>query len=407
LFDEAVDALQICLGQLKEGCPANPLVHYYLAYSLDQLGRSDQATKHLKLGAEASPDFCFPFQIEAARILSHALERNPHDPRAPYYLGNLLYDNQPLKAISAWETAINLDNQFAPAHRNLGLARAQTKKDIPGAILELEKAIALNPEDPRFYYELDVLYESGGAAIAKRLAMLDQKPAAVAKRDDAVTRRATLLIASGQAEEALRLLRDRHFHNWEGSGSLHDVYVDACLQAGSHRLKDGKATEALALFNAALEYPANQEVGKGKREGRVAQIYYHIGQAQKALGKQQDATAAFQRAAKAGENNFSEGQFCKALALQTLQEADEAQRLFTGLEKHGQQELERESESVDYFAKFGEKRAERLRLAEAHFLAGLGALGLGKQQDAHDHFRQALELHPAHLGALTWQAGPR
>jgi hypothetical protein len=92
------------------------------------------------------------------------------------------------------------------------------------------------------------------------------------------------------------------------------------------------------------------------------------------------------------------------LALQKVWKAEEAQKIFEGLEKHGLDELTKENEAVDYFAKFGEKRAERLRLAQAQFLAGLGCLGLGKAAEAQAHFRQALELHPAHLGAITWLA---
>ena len=156
-------------------------------------------------------------------------------------------------------------------------------------------------------------------------------------------------------------------------------------------------------FRAALEYPANQEVGKSRREQRVAQVYYAIGQAEEALGHAAEAKASYDRAARAS-GGPSEGQFCKALALRKAGQPEEAKSILENLEKHGQDELKREAEAVDYFAKFGEKRAERLRLAEGHFLAGLGCLGLGKTDDAQAHFRQALELHPAHLGALRWQA---
>jgi len=333
------------------------------------------------------------------------MERNPKASRAPYYLGNLLFDNQPLKAISAWETAVALDPQFAAAQRNLGLALAQARKDLPGATACLEKAVELKPEDPRYYYELDVLYESGGASLEKRFAAMKRNPAAVAKRDDAMTRHISLLTAAGKPDQALQILRERHFHNWEGSGSLHDVYVDACLQAGEQKLNAGKPAEALSLFKAALEYPINQEVGKGKHASRVAEIYYAIGQAHETLAHSDEAKAAFERAAGASENNASEGQFHKALALQKLEKKDEAQRIFESLDKHGQDELSRESDAVDYFAKFGEKRAERLRLAQAHFLSGVGALGQGKRDAAAEQFRKALELHPAHLGALSWSKG--
>ena len=75
------------------------------------------------------------------------------------------------------------------------------------------------------------------------------------------------------------------------------------------------------------------------------------------------------------------------------------------MEKRGLTDLERGTEAVDYFAKFGEKRAERLRKADAHYMAGLGCAGRQEREKAREHFRAVLELHPAHLGALTWDKG--
>ncbi len=400
LFEEASGVLNHFIDIAPDKERINPLVYYSLGCFYKQLGASTKSAKCLELAAQMPADFCFPFQQEMVSVLRYAIEQNPKDARAPYYLGNLLFDNQPLAAIEAWENAVRLDGNFALAQRNLGLARAQAQKDIQGAIACLEKAVVLKPEDPRLYYELDMLYESGGAPLDQRLARLNARPEVVAQRDDAVTRRITLLTAAGQAGSALEILRQRHFHNWEGSGSLHDVYVEACLQSGITHLHEARPAQALIEFRAALEYPANQEVGRSRREQRVAQIYYHIGSAEDALGRAADAKAAYEKAADAGEGAASEGQYYKALALQKLGKAQEARQIFESLEKHGLEELNRESEALDYFAKFGEKRAERLRLAQGHFLAGLGCLGLDRRDDALAHFQEALALHPAHLGAI-------
>lgn len=318
-------------------------------------------------------------------------------------MGNLLFDNQPLKAIAAWEKAVQLDANFALAHRNLGLACAQTQKNLPTATDHLEKALALDPTNARLYYELDVLYEASGTPLAKRLSNLTHRPEIVAQRDDATTRLLALLTAAGHTDEAIRILRTRHFHNWEGSGELHDFYVNACLQRSWTRHRAQQYEGALKDGEAALEYPANQEVGKPRQERRLAQIDYLIGLAQEGLGVKDQADAAFKKAAQAGENSPSEEQFYKALALQKTSQNEAATKIFEGLVKHGLAEFERTTETVDYFAKFGEKRAERLRLAQAHYLAGLGYLGEGKTAEATTQFSQALELDPCHLGALTWK----
>lgn len=45
-----------------------------------------------------------------------------------------------------------------------------------------------------------------------------------------------------------------------------------------------------------------------------------------------------------------------------------------------------------------------MRQANGHYLIGLGQLGLGKMTEAEAAFRQALELHPANLGAVRSEA---
>ena len=55
---------------------------------------------------------------------------------------------------------------------------------------------------------------------------------------------------------------------------------------------------------------------------------------------------------------------------------------------------------MDYFAKFGERRSERARIAQAHYLLGLGYRGQGREDEAVKEFRAALELAPDLLLSL-------
>ena len=158
-------------------------------------------------------------------MLRRAMEANPKDANAPYLLGCLLYDNQPENAIVAWEESRQRNGTFALTHRNLALAYAQHRKDVPKAIASLEQAVALDPAEPRFNYELDVQYEAGGAPVSKRLEMLSKHHEIVARRDDALTREIVLLTVAGQPGRAFELLRGRHFRNWEGSSQIHSVYA--------------------------------------------------------------------------------------------------------------------------------------------------------------------------------------
>ena len=94
----------------------------------------------------------------------------------------------------------------------------------------------------------------------------------------------------------------------------------------------------------------------------------------------------------------SESDYFRARALQKLDRTDEAKPIFERLIKSGEEQLE-QGEGPDYFAKFGEKTSERVRQANAHYLIGLGQLGLGETKKADASFQKALEFHPAHLGA--------
>mgnify|MGYP003875985531 CR=1 FL=1 len=343
----------------------------------------------------------FPFQHEMVRLLETAGERNSASPAPWYHLGCLLYDHQPAQAIVAWEESRTRDDKFALVHRNLGLAYAQHQKDIPKAIASLEKAVDLDPKEPRFLYELDVQHEAGGAAVKRRLAWLTKTPGVAAWRDDSLTRLILVYMADGQLDQALQILTTHRFHNWEGSSEIRNVYVDARLLRGQQHLRAKRAAEALKDFQATLEFPANLEVGRPKRDSRTAPIHYHIGLAQEALGQAEPAKANFTKAAEAPHAGSGEPAYYRAAALQKLGRTDDAKPIFESLVKQGR-ELQT-SEPADYFAKFGEKRAERVRQADAHYLAGLGLQGLGKKSEAEAEFKKALELHPAHLGALASQ----
>ncbi len=399
LWIEAAHVLNLGSQILERQSQTNPAVLYHMAFCLDKAAQSGETTRPFySRASQAAAEYVFPNRFEEEAIFRRAMDVDPKDAHAAYYLGNLLYDNQPSEAIKAWEKSRELDPSFAFVHRNLGLAYAQHEKDIPKAIASLEKAVELDPKEPRFFYELDVQYEAGGAPVAKRLDMLTRHHEAVAGRDDSLTREIVLLTAAGQGERALELLRGRRFRNWEGSSEIHNVYANACLRSGQQHFAAKQYREALRDYEAALEYPANLEVGKARRASRAAQVQYLIGAAHAALGDADAAKAAFEKATARKESAASESQYYYALALQKLGRADEATRIFAGLVTAGEEQLTR-SEAPDYFAKFGEKQSERVRKAQAHYLTGLGRLGQGQQTEAAAAFQKALEADPAHLGA--------
>jgi tetratricopeptide (TPR) repeat protein len=405
LWDEAITVLKGFVGNSAKTAKIDPMVFYYLAYFSERQGTTQEASRYYRDAAHTPPDYCFPFRLESIAVLEQAIRNSPQDARPRYYLGNLLYDLQPEKAILAWEESRKLDDSFATVHRNLGFAYARVERDLPKAIASIMKAHECDKNDARVLFELDQLCEWAGGPPEERLARLESNLETALKRDDAVSQLIALYVELGKYDKAIDLLSKRHFHVWEGGGEIHDVYVNAHLLRGQQHLEAKRTREALADFEAALEYPENLEVGKPYRGGREAEIFYFIGLAREALGDASEARSSFEKSAGVGDQT-AEIRYYQALASQRLGREDDAKRIFTGLVAQGQRELEASS-APDYFAKFGERQPEGLRAARAHYLMGLGYLGQGRGDEARSEFKRAVEKNVNHLGARTQLAALR
>jgi tetratricopeptide (TPR) repeat protein len=173
------------------------------------MGLEQSAAEHYRLAQQLSPDYVFPFQWEAEPVLRFAIQANPRDGRAPYYLGNLLYDWRPDDAIKLWEQAAQLDPSFAIVQRNLAIAYA--RQDQPAvrekAMATLEKAVAATGRKYAMHFtELDELYEETGKAPAERLALFEANHDIVCQRDDSLAREISLKVVMGKYDDAIRLL---------------------------------------------------------------------------------------------------------------------------------------------------------------------------------------------------------
>ena len=93
-------------------------------------------------------------------------------------------------------------------------------------------------------------------------------------------------------------------------------------------------------------------------------------------------------------------EFYQALALKKLGQEDKAISIFKQLVKAGSDALEKKDE-IDFFGKFGDMPTEKMRQAIAHYVIGLGRLGLGEKEEARKEFEIVLKNQPDHLGAKT------
>ncbi|HPC95489.1 MAG TPA: DUF5107 domain-containing protein [Sedimentisphaerales bacterium] len=399
LCDEAIDVLTRAVRDKTDAAGRYPMVYYYLGYIHRQRGDIEASRQLFALAPTMPPDYCFPFRHESIAALNAALENNPNDARALYYLGNALYDVQPEQAVAHWERSAALDPTFALAHRNLGWAYYRTQNDVSKAIASYEKAIACNGEDARLFAELDQLYEMANVDPARRLEVLQKHHATVVKRNDSFICEITAMVLTGHYDQAIANLENHHFHVREGGGEIHDVFVDAHLLRGIARLKDNQPQKALEDFLAAAEYPENLSVGRPQNDPRAAQVAYYIALGHEALGDAEKAKSFYEKAAsQEGVRWAPESRFYRAMAMRQLGQEEQAKAILDELIQTGTERIERD-EQADFFAKFGEQQARQVRLASAHYLLGLGYLGVGRTDDARNEFGRASRLNVSHVWA--------
>jgi tetratricopeptide (TPR) repeat protein len=382
------------------------MVYYWLGMLSQKKSDPNNASKYFGLAAKAPLDLCFPFRNEDIEVLKAACAQNPRDSHACYLLGDCLYDKQPENAIIAWEKARELDPKLATTHRNLGWAYYRAQNNIPRAIAAYEKSIEC-AKDARVITELDQLYEMGGIAPEKRLAMLEGNLDVAKQRDSSYARYLMVLVQVGRYDDAIKVLAEHHFHAREGSTDIREVYVDAYLLRCKQMMDAGKYAEALADALATTEYPLNLEVGRPKNERRAAQINYCIAAAYEALG---DSAKAAEYYTKAAGEERAEGRrrgraeaasrnvWWRALALVKTGRPDEAKEIFDNLIETGKRRLA-EDETIDFFAKFGERETDEERQAEAHYTIALGLVGNKQYDEARAELQKAIELNPNHLWA--------
>ena len=351
------------------------------------------------------PDYCFPFQLEMIAVLRAAMQHDPRDAMAPLYLGNLLFDLQPEAAIAEWEKAAALGSKVATVYRNLGVGYEQARRDRDKAIEYYEKAVALDPADTRVIHELDAAYRSAQVPLERRLGMLRSHHDTLAA--DVYTMplasEIELLVQTGRYEQALSMMRSHRFRIWEGGEGLHTTFVDANVLRGRELVKAGEPARARAFFEAAAEFPPNLEAKKYYAGGRSCEVFYHQGVFHEGAGERSKARQAFEKAVAERQYYHSYGapHFYRGQALKKLGRAAEAKPLFEALVERGRRELAEieTSTGIGFFAKFGDLLTDDIRRSSAHYLAGLGYLGLEDRAHASEEFSQAARLDIYNLWA--------
>ena len=409
-YAEAMELLEVGIARQKG--PVYPMAWYFLAAFKTRSGEAAEA--FWNQAAQACPDFCFPNKVEELSVLQLAIERNPGDAKAPYYLGNYRYANrQYAEARAAWERSIALDAHFPTPHRNLALAYFNKFNDAQRAVDALERAFALDPTDARVFMELDQLHKKINTPPEERLRRLERHLDLVAQRDDLYVERAALLNLTGACQQALDLLTRRLFHPWEGGeGKVTGQYTLALTELAKASLRQGNPEESIRLLRQSLVYPPN--LGEGKLSGaQENDTYYWLGVAYRQAGQAAEASQCLEKAASGNlepaipwfyNDQQPDKIFYKGLALLQLGKTQAAAAVFDNLTAFADAHLE-DTVRMDYFAvsypeiQVWDMDFQQKNRVHCYYIRGLGRLGKGATQPAEADFNQVLALENHHAGA--------
>lgn len=249
----------------------------------------DEREKYLQQARE-----CFARRVRFPNTLDEVqmLQQLPEDAFASYLLGCFWYSKRRYDdAIACWQKTVQQEPDFAPAHRLLGIYHWNKRHDSDTAQRYLARAVALEPENARFLFELDCLAKLNASPVEARLAGLEPRQAVVFKRDDLTAELLSLWNGCGKWQQAADILRDRVFHPWEGGeGKITGQYLLNQMHRALDAFNTGEVQQATALLNAALRYPHN--LGEGRLPGQTDNdIWYLLG----ACAQKQGDTALAQR----------------------------------------------------------------------------------------------------------------
>jgi len=389
-----------------------PLVFYTLGWLHEKIAQRTAALDFYNRAAAESPDYCFPSRIEEILILESAMRANPSDPRAPYYLGNLLYDRRRhQEAIKLWETSSKLDSSFSIVWRNLGIGYLNISKKPARARAAYEKAFKADPTDARLLFERDQLWKRLGGKPEKRLSELEKFPHLTSQRDDLSVELCALYNQVGRHQKALGIITTRKFQPWEGGeGQAMDQHVRTHVALGRGALTRSDFHSARAHFERALESPEN--LGEAKHLlANQSDIHYWLGVALHSLGEKEAAKTHWSTAAafkgdfqEMRVRAFSEMTYYSAQAWERLGQKVKARKLYLDLLNYAKKLHETEAK-IEYFATslptmllFDEDLQFRQEIS-ALFLQAQAMLGLGHRAKAKGLLSILLRRDPNHPSA--------
>jgi arylsulfatase A-like enzyme/Tfp pilus assembly protein PilF len=168
-FQDGVSLLQ----QVQEKDPEMYLVPFMLGEAQTRQEQWSQAKVNLERSLKLNPTFDQAMTAlaradhglgqddEARKWLNQAIKANPQNYRAWYELGWIEAGSDPQSAQSAFAKSVEIQPNFGPGHRELGMLEYQQKQYREGAA-NLEKAVQLGAKDAKVLNNLGICYGQTG-----------------------------------------------------------------------------------------------------------------------------------------------------------------------------------------------------------------------------------------------------
>lgn len=385
------------LSNLKE--VKNPLIYYYLSWFYSKSGDSNNAYKSLEMAKSMSLKYCFPYREETEVVLNHAINLDSKNASAYYLLGNLLYDNRQEDAMTAWEMAISINNEFSMVWRNLAFGAFYHQKNANQAIDYITKAISLDGSIPIWYAELSKYYDASDMDFKGSLDILEKNMDVVKKDIQAPKMLVSFYLLNQEYDKALDFMHTHHFRTWEGGRETYWSYVDANTLKALQLMKDKKYIEAISYLDAAFLYPENLEVGKPSDDERNALIYYFKGQVYSAMGDSKNAKLSYQKSASSqNRRGLHDLVYFQAESYKELGETEKANGLFQKLIEMGRAYRENGASNSLIAVEEGSS-IDKKDISNSYYLEALGNKGLEHTSEAQELFKVALKDYKNNLWA--------
>jgi tetratricopeptide (TPR) repeat protein len=405
-YSDAIQLLSLASASADDKLNNYPMIYYFLGYYQELAGDRSTAKENFAKGSSLPVNFCFPWSITSLKSLNASIKAIPGNANANYLLGCIYCDHQPEKALIEWQKASELKSNEAVYYRNMAFVYANTNNDINKAIEMIEKAIALNPNDPLYLVEADNYYGFAKVPPEKRFDLFDKHKSIAFTTDRSTANYLTLQITRGDYDGAIKTLSTRHFHSFETyENNLHVQWVDAHILRGVQSLNSHKYKKALSDFSKILEFPRNLEIAQ---DSKSKLAYYYMAKTYKAMSDKAKAAEYFTKSVGTYQSGrwagaeWPEVLYASGMAYKELDQQNKADEVFKSMVEQGERILNINPHPAAAMESVERRRRQNHTLATGYYLIGLGNLGIGNKPEAEANFTKALETEPALIGPARY-----